>query len=205
LFVKFWIVATMTLFCSLAFGQANPGPNVVHANGLFAFANTFENGTSTFLTVTRGTDASGEPTTFLFLSMFTLTPDGFITTFSNGFVPNDMLRGDNPAHIQLMVDTSQIPGFFSTTCTFVFFPNFTQSCTNGPLGVIDLEWKQDGSFSTHSVSTTQVTFPLFTMQSHGESDTASGTVNGSILGSLVVNVSANSGVNHNVTLTLTKN
>jgi hypothetical protein len=203
--VRFSIVATVVLFCSLAFGQADPGANVVHANGLFAFANTFANGTSTFLSVSRGTGPSGEPATFLFLSMFTLTPDGLITTFSAGFVPNETLRGDNPAHIQLTVDTSQVPGFPSSTCTFVFFPNFTETCTDGPLGVIDLEWKQNGSFSTHSVSTTQVTFPLATIQSHGESDTASGTVNGSILGSPVVNVGANSGVNHNITLTVTKN
>jgi hypothetical protein len=115
------------------------------------------------------------------------------------------LRGDNPANISLTVDTSQVPGFFSTTRTFVFFPSFSETCTGGPFGVIDLQWKQIGNFSTHSVSTVQQNFGVVTLQSHGESDTALALVNGSILGSPMANAVGNSGVNHNTTLTLIKN
>jgi hypothetical protein len=204
--VRFSIVATVVLFCSLAFGQTAPGANVFHANGASAAVMAFDNGTSTVLRVARTADfLTGEPTTFLLYSMTSFTPDGFINTFGSGLVPNNAFRGDNPANLILTVDTSQIPGFTSTTCTTVFVPTFSQICTEGPRGVIDVDWKQNGIFSTHSVSTLQQNFGGFTMQSHGESDFGDALANGSILGHAAANAAAFSGVNRGVTLTLIKN
>jgi len=203
--VRFSIVATLVLFSSLAMAQSNSGAKAIHANGASASVFTFNNDINVFLNVGRGTDSPvGGQGTFLVFTTFSFTPDASISTFGNGFVPNEVLRGDSTAHLTLNVDTSQLTSFQTTTCTFTF-STFTTSCASGPVGIIDLEWQQDGAFNTHSIATTQQNFGQFSLQSHGESDFSSASVNGSVLGMPLVNGSGESGVNHNTTLTLIKN
>lgn len=205
--MKFSLLGAVMLFSTLLLGQGDPNatPNVFHADGTFASLSAFNNGASVFLNVSRGSNSfTGGQSTFLFYDSFSSTPDGFVSTFGSGQIPSDSLTGGNPAHLVLNVDTSQLTSFFTTTCTFSF-SNFTFTCTSGPGGLINIEWKQDGNFSFHSVATTQQSFFQFTIQSHGESDSGSATANGSVVGIPLNDASGSAGTNRSVTISLFKN
>lgn len=201
--MKFSLLVAVLFFSTLLLGQGDPN-STFHADGIFAGLFVSNNGASMFLNVTRGNELTGEQSTFLFYDSFTPTPDGFISTFGSGLIPSDSFTGGSPARLALNVDTSQVPSFTATTCTFSL-TNFTSTCTGGPEGLINVEWKQDGNFSFHSVATTQQSFFQATMQFHGESDQGSATVNGSLLGVPLNNAMGSTGTNRSATISVFKN
>ena len=196
------VIATV-LFSAMLFAQSNP--TVVHGNGAFASLTTVSNGSNINLNINSGTDSSGQQTTFLFFNIFTFNSDGTETSIAGtGFIPNGAFSGGNPANLSLNLDTSQITGFQTTTCN-VDITTFTVTCADGPTGVIAINWKPDGAFSVHSVSTTQVNFSQFTFQSHGESDQTSATANGTLVGFSLTDASGQAGTNHNKSMSLVRN
>jgi hypothetical protein len=59
--------------------------------------------------------------------------------------------------MSLNVDTSQVSGFQAQTCTVVFQPTYSSTCTAGPYGDIQLDWQNNdysSSTTNHDVSLT---------------------------------------------------
>lgn len=198
--MKVITLALAVLFTSLAMTAQSNTHIVMHQDGAFANADAFNGGTSLTAEVSRGTDFfTGQPTTFLFYTTFVDTPDGFTETFGSGTIPNDSFKGDDPAHLMLDVDTSQLTTIFATSCTFSF-STFTFTCSPAQGGMIDLEWRQSKFFSTKTTNDTQQTFFQARINSHVVSDTSSANIAGSFIGLDVTNGFAIVGVNHSSTV-----
>jgi hypothetical protein len=197
------LIFSMLFYAVFASGQAVTSHDVVHQEGAAASVDFSQDGGFFSLHVSRGTVEPGTgPQVFIFYQSFSSSPDGsFSETFASGSLPSSAFQGDSAAHLTLNVDTNQVASFTATTCTFTFFPQFTETCMPGALGVIQLEWIQSHNSTTHSViSQTQVFNPA-RVETHQDSDTASADVTGSILG-ITVNAGGTTGVNHASTLEL---
>ncbi len=195
--MKLFALAASLLVAASMMAQA---PEPVHSSGAFASLSAFNNGSDLFLNVTRS-DNNNTETTFLNFDVFTFTPDSFTDTFAFGQVPNDSLKGDNTKHLSLNVDTSQVPSFQTTTCTFSF-NTFTFTCQPGPFGAVQIEFQQDGNFVNRTVSDTHSTFFQFDVHTQQNSDSASAFANGSVLGVAVGNGFSNIGTHRDTTITL---
>jgi len=193
--MKAMTLVAMLLFTSLAMSAQSNTHLVINEDGLFATADASIDGTNLVAQVARGTDAGGQATTFLVYATFVSTPDGFIETFGSGTIPNDSLQGNDPAHVVLDVDTSQLTTVLATTCTFNFV-NFTESCVPAPAGLIHLEWRQTKFFTLHNNSDTQEVLAQARINFHELADTASAATNGSFIGLDVNNGGGTVGVNH---------
>ncbi len=195
-------LVAMLLFATLAMSAQSNTHFVQHQDGLMGTADLFSSGESVFLQVSRGTDFfTGEPTTFIFFFSFADNPNGFTDTFGVGTIPNDSITGNDPAHVVLDVDLSQLNTVSGSSCTFNFV-DFTETCQPLPLGVVHLEWRQTRSFSLHTVSDQQQTFSNFSLNIHQNSDTASAAVTGSFLGLEISDGGGQVGINHNSELEL---
>ncbi|HEV8493270.1 MAG TPA: hypothetical protein VGR76_13420, partial [Candidatus Angelobacter sp.] len=191
--MKSIILAATVLFTSLSMMAQNNGPVVIHSNGPFAQAFAIIEGTSIDLSVSRGTGASGQLNTFLFFDIVQPTADGFIDTFASGEIPNSSLQGDDPAHMVLDVDTSQLTNFISSTCT-ISFTDSTPTCGPGTAsGLIHLEWRKANLFTTHTSTDMQQTFFQTRINSHQVTDAAFTTLTGSFFGQDVTNGSGLAG------------
>ncbi len=198
--MKSIVVASTLFFSTLLMAQGN-SPFMFHTNGAFAQASSTAGQAGVFVQVNRGTDFAGTVGTVLSFDSFSFTPDGFTDTFGFGLIPDNAFVGDNPAHLVLDVDTSQLANFVVQTCTFSFV---TSGCGPGPLGVIHIEWQQNGISANHVITDTQTTFPQAQMQQHTEADSASANAIGSFLGLPLSNNLASAGVSHNSTLEIFK-
>jgi len=196
--MKSMVVAAAVLFTSLSI-TAQTNTSIVHQDGIFAQALAFTGGTSIDLNVSRGTDASGQAETFLFFDIFQQTSDGIIDTFASGQIPDGSLQGDDPAHVVLDVDTSQLTNFISSSCMFSFI-TFTETCGPAPAGLIHLEWRQIRATTTHTSLGMQQTFFQFRTSTHQVSDSASAALSGSIFGFDPSDGGGEVGVNHGSTI-----
>jgi hypothetical protein len=201
--MKHLFFSTLLFYAVFASGQAFISHDVVHQDGATASMGFSQDGGFISLDVSRGTVAPGNsPQAFIIYEIFSSSPDGSLTeTFASGSIPSDSLHGDSAAHMTLNLDTSQASSFTTTTCTFTFFPQFTESCVPGALGVIQLDWIQSHNSTTHSVVSQTQVFNQARIETHQDSDTASAVVTGSFLG-IAVNAGGTTGVNHGSTLEL---
>lgn len=181
--------------------------NIVHhENGLFATVSAIaaDGGTRVSLNVSRGTDPlTGQASTLIFFDTFVETDDGFTDTFGAGTIPNNAITGDDPAHVVLDIDTSQVTTLTLTTCTFSF-GSFTETCGPTPAGTIHLEWRQTRTFNAHVSTDSQQTFSQVRINFHQVSDSASANVTGSLLGLDINTGDGAAGVNHNSVVTITR-
>jgi hypothetical protein len=204
--MKSKVFSALLLLSSLSL-MAQDNTNIVqHQNGLFATVSAIATDAETrvFLNASRGTDPlTGQPSTLVFFDTFVETGDGFTDTFGSGTIPNDAITGDDPAHLVLDVDTSQVTTLTVTSCTFSF-STFTQSCGTTPAGTIHLEWQQTKIFNAHTSSDSQQTFSQVRINSHQVSDSASADVTGSLLGLNINTGDGSAGVNHNSVVTITR-
>lgn len=202
--MRYQVVIAVLLLCPIVlFAQTTTPATVFHSNGAFAQLLTVTpDGLEIVIQVQRGTDSSGNPSTFLTYDTFGPVPDGFVDTFASGVIPDSAFQGGDPAHLSLNIDTSQLTDFSSSSCTLSDI-DFSVICGPGTVGLIQLDWKQDNFSSTHTVSNVQQTFAQFMSQQHTVADTASALVTGSFLGA-TISASGQTGVNHNSTLQIVK-
>jgi hypothetical protein len=197
-------LALALLFLPVALLAQTSPATVFHSDGAFAQFQTVNAGMEIILQVTRGTDSSGTPATFLTYDTLTATADGFADTFGSGIIPDSAFSGGDPAHLSLNVDTSQVTTFTATACDFSL-NDFTFVCGPGPVGVIQIDWQQDRAFTTHIVANIQQTFTQFMEQQHTISDSGSATATGSFLGATIdPPATGQAGVNHNSLLQIFK-
>jgi hypothetical protein len=203
--MKSKVFSALLLLSSLSLMAQDNAPIVQHQDGLFANASAVSNDTSVFAVVSRGSALfTGQATTFIFFDMITFTPDGFTDTSGVGTIPNDAIKGDDPAHVVLDIDLSQLTTVSGATCTFNIVDS-TQNCSPTPLsGVIHLEWRQTKLVSIHATSTFQQTFFQFQINSQVESDSSSAAATGSLLGFDMSNGNGQVGVNHASTMVFLK-
>lgn len=202
--MKFPIVAVVVLFASSLMAQSTGPVLSFHSRGTFAQLVTFQNGSDILLTVTRNGEAGDQATTLLSYSIFSSTATGFTDTFAFGLIPNESLQGGNDKHVGLNVDTSQISSFQATTCTFDF-TTFTNTCQPGTLGLVQLDWQQDGNSSSHLIANQRQTFFQFTTHEQRNTDAASATANGSVAGIPVTAGFGTIGTNHDSLMEFFKN
>jgi len=213
--MKYRIFAVVVLFASSLMAQSNPTPPAsaqgsggpifsFHSRGTFAQFFSFQNNSDVFLSVSRNGEAGQQASTFLNFSSFTFNSDGFTDTFAFGQIPNESLRSGGDKRVSLNVDLSQVSSFQITTCTFNF-TNFTFNCQPGPFGVVQVDWVQDGNFSTHLLSNERQQFFQFTIHTQQDSDSSSASVSGSVTGIPVNNGFGNIGVHHDTQMEFFKN
>lgn len=168
-------VAAVCLFSSLLAAQTTTS---FHSAGGGAFAVTNVNGTAIQIDVNRG-DTSALLLTFT----STQNPDGSVTTTTgSGTIPNADFFSSTLEHMSLNVDTSQVPGFQSTTCTSSFTPFFTETCGPGPLGVIQVNWVNNRIIIISGVQEQHRTFFGVTVDLHIDASADSANASGSFLG-----------------------
>lgn len=196
-------VFVVSLLAAVSMMAQSPAAQVqtIHSSGAFANLSAFANGSDLFLNVNRS-DNNGQRTTFLNFDIFSFSNNSFSDTFGFGQIPNDSLVGDSTKRVSLNVDTRQLSSFQTVTCTFDF-TTFTESCQPGPFGVIQLDFQQDGAFSTRTISDNDTKFFQFEFRNQQNSDSASASANGSVVGIPITNGFGNIGTNRDTTITLT--
>jgi hypothetical protein len=204
--MKSKVFSALLLLSSLSLMAQDNTHVVQHQNGLFATVSAIDAGGTTrvFLNASRGTDPlTGQASTLVFFDTFVQTDDGFTDTFGSGTIPDNAITGDDPAHVVLDIDTSQVTTLTITSCTFSF-SSFTQSCVTPPAGTIHLEWRQTKIFNAHNSTDSQQTFSQVRINFHQVSDSASANVTGSLLGLDITTGDGSAGVNHNSVVTITR-
>lgn len=194
------LFAAVCLFTSLLAAQTTV--TSFHSTAESAAVTATVNGAQISVSVFRG-DSSA------FIDFFSdaENPDGSITeTFGLGTIPGADFTNNGMEHMSLNVDTSQVPGFSSTTCTFTFTPFFNSSCSQGPLGVFQVDWTNNRITSSTLLSEDHETRGgSETVDSHVDSDQSSADASGSFLG--LSFSAADNGVvslNRDTTITITQ-
>lgn len=183
-------VSVITL-CSLAFAQSSSPVFSTRMSGEFADA-TFPTGHFMNISVSQGTNTSGQEQTVLIYSYGFSNPDGSSTIWiGGGTIPNDSFMTGSDAVAHLNVDTTQVSGFFTLSCTT------GSSCTRGPVGVIQIDWNRNGFSSSRSSQDTWRT--LEGARFHTQANTAlnSATAGGSFFGIAINTEAGNIGTDSN--------
>jgi hypothetical protein len=174
------------------------GGNQFHfvSNGPTGFVNWFNGADSTNpgggfvygqVSVSRGGTAD-HPQTFLYY--FIQQCDEFYNcTFSegSGLIPNaDLTGGLSGTQLHLQTNTTGNPSFFTY---------------GGPTGLVKVDWRGNGLFSSSSTGTSQQRYPGVTFKLQGSSSSSSATASGSVVGTPIPpSPYGNIGTNHNVTI-----
>jgi hypothetical protein len=173
------LIILMLAFASFATGQT------VSIQGAGDQASTFleTSGGHINLTVTKGTGASGNPSTLLMFHNETGNPDGTVTSVIGlGQIPDNAFTSNGPSRMNLSVDTSQVAGFKNTTCIFTPSPNFGFTCSPSQGGPIQVSWTGNGINSDAGTEHRDTTIGPVTMHVDGHGSFSSADTQGSILG-----------------------
>lgn len=171
-----------------------------HAKGAFAQSNF----TNVSLSVYSG-DASFNALPFVIYSTFQANADGSYTFGSGeGVVPSSDFAGNNVQQMSLNVDTSQVSGFNASTCVVYFVPTYSYTCTPGPYGVIQVNWQQNGNYSTSSTSNFSGSNGPYSTHVIDDSQYTSANSSGTFLGTSVVDYGSSTGTSHGSTVTVSK-
>jgi hypothetical protein len=157
------------------------------------------------VSVSRGLTTSSGSTASLQYAAFSITTDpttGNFTsiTFTNEFGPilPSAFTGQNTQNLALNIDTSTLDPttFNSESCTLSLI-DFSLTCGAGPLGVINLQFQENGAQRTtvHALQQEVTNGPITTV-SHQRSDNSTANYQGTIYGTTVSGASATVGVNH---------
>jgi hypothetical protein len=139
---------------------------------------------------------------------FQLSDDNNTETFTSifGEIPNSAFTGNNTKSLVLDLDTSTLDPSVSSseTCT-VDLNQLTVVCTAGPLGVIHLEFHENGVQATKILNHVEADIlgPVTTLI-HSSSDNGSANVQGSLFGVPVSSSFATVGVNHSSSIEITR-
>jgi hypothetical protein len=165
-------------------------------------------GASFNVNVSRGSSSTSPASTFINFTSFQLSDDNNTETFTSifGEIPNSAFTGKNTKSLVLDLDTSTLDPSVSSsqTCT-VDLNQLTVVCTAGMLGVIHLEFQENGVQATKILNHVEedVLGPVTTLI-HSSSDNGSANVQGSLFGVPVSSSAATVGVNHSSSIEITR-
>lgn len=189
-------LAAVCLFSSLLAAQTTTS---FHSKAEGAFALVNANNTSTEIQVNRGDTST-------FLDVFAVTPGsngGFTVTSGFGTIPNADFVTSGLQRMALNVDTSQVPGFQSVTCTVSFTPFFNETCQPGPVGLIQINWTGNRIQTFSVIEERHTTQGGLTVDLHINADQISANASGSYLGfSFPAADNAITDMNHDTTITI---
>lgn len=178
-------------------------------DGAFAQFSANTSTSSLSVNVSRGSTNDVASTTLNY-SDVEFAPDfsslTIVTIF--GSIPNSAFVGENTRSLVVNLDTSQLDLAVSSSqsCTLDFV-TFNVTCGPGPLGLIHLEFQENGITRTRilELDEEQVVGPV-TTRTHARSDTGSANMQGTLFGTPVSSSqgTATVGVNHQSTLVITK-
>lgn len=160
------------------------------------------------INVSRGSSSTSPASTLINFTSFQLSADNSIETFTNifGEIPNSAFTGKTTKNLVLDLDTSTLDPSVSSseTCT-VDLNQLTVVCTAGPLGVIHLEFSENGVQATKILNHVEedIAGPVTTLI-HSSSDNGSANVQGSLFGVPVSSSAATVGVNHSSSVEITR-
>ena len=201
-----WVLPFVSALCLFAMqGILSAQTSTFHASGEFAEIITNINGSTVLLFAARG--CTGSPcftsNTILVFDSFALTPNGSVFVEGEGVIPDDALQADSPEHVTLNLDTTQVPGFQITSCSFV--PGSGFKCQPGQGGVIQIEWRRTQANSTTTMQETHTTSGPFVTNFHQNQDFFSAVSSGTFLGSSFSDRSRSTiGTNKDTTITLSR-
>jgi len=197
------LLLAILLFSSAALAS---GQTVsIQGAGDSAATTAFANGAVIHLSVNNGTDASGNPITLLSYTVDTTNPDGSTTENSGfGLIPNSAFTSQ-VNKMNLAVDTSQVAGFFSETCTF---SSSGVTCSSSQMGLIQAAWTDNHLFSEtdtlHEVETGANITTHLDDRGVNESANAQGSVLGFAFSDIGSAFFSFIGSNHTHTITISK-
>jgi len=178
-------------------------------DGAFAQFSASTPTSSLSVNVSRGSTNDVASTTLNY-SDVEFAPDFSSLTIVNifGSISNGAFVGDSTKSLLLNLDTSQLdPAVSSSQSCTVDFVTFTSTCGPGPLGLIHLEFQENGINRTRilELDQEQVVGPV-TTRTHQKSDTGSANMQGTVFGTPVSSSqgTATVGVNHQSTLVITR-
>lgn len=200
---RFVAFAAIVLFPILLMGQSTQFKFT--QDGAFASISLFTPPfTSVGLTVSSGTGNTAS----LQYALVSEPADFSSITITNVFgpIPASAFTGQNTQQLSLNIDTSTLPAgtVFSETCT-ISFTTFIETCGPGPVGLIQLSFRENDTVSTQiNLHQVQTSGPVTTRTSQ-RSDNSTANVQGTVFGTDVSTASAQVGVNHMSTIEVTRN
>jgi hypothetical protein len=177
-----------------------------NASGAYAESFFTANNSSVTLFAARGCPAlpcSGSNGTIIVWFAFNTNPDGTHSfTEGDGVIPDSAFQVSGLKHMSLNVDTSQVAGFKTMTCTFV--PG-GWTCSNGPFGVMQADWEATEQSSSTNKEDTTTTIGPFTTKTKDDQAHTSGGATGTFLGTAFSDNSRTTlGTNKSHTKSMTK-
>lgn len=176
-----------------------------NASGAYAESSFTTNNSFVNLFVARGCTVTPCTNigTFIVWFSFNNNSDGTMSvTEGDGIIPDTAFQSATLDHMSLNVDTSQVPGFSTVTCTMnagVF------NCNNGPFGVMQADWHSTQQASNDDIEDVTTVSGPFTVKTHDDSKSTSGMVSGTFLGSAFSDSSRTTlGTNRSHTHSITK-
>lgn len=174
------------------------------------FASVFTSGSNLNfnLSISRGSSSTSPTSTFINFASFQVSDDNNTQTVTSifGEIPNSAFTGNTTSSLVLDLDTSTLDPAVSSsqTCTITFNP-LSATCGPGPLGVIQLQFHENGVVATKILKHVEedIFGPVTTLL-RSTSDNGSADVQGSIFGIPVASSSATVGVNHSSTIEITR-
>lgn len=177
--------------------------------GAFASVSASTGPQSSFsVNVSRGSSSTSPTSTFITFNSSQVASDNTTVTVTSifGEIPNSAFTGNNTKNLVLDLDTSTLDPSVSSseTCT-IDLNELTIVCNPGPLGVIHLEFQENGVQATKILNHVEedILGPVTTLI-HNSSDNGSANVQGSLFGMPVSSSSASVGVNHNSSIEITR-
>ena len=200
-----WILTLLSALLLAAAGTASAQTTTFHASG--EFAETFVNANGTFLNLFAARGCISDPcfsnNTFIVFFATVRTVNGVEFIQGDGVIPDSAFDASSPDHATLTIDTRQVSGFKSTSCTFVSGRGFVFQ--PGPAGVIQAEWKRTRAGSSTLVEEDHTTQGPFVTHSHKNQDFFSAVSTGSFFGtSFSDRTRSRIGTNHNTVITRTQ-
>lgn len=153
--------------------------------------------------VSRGLTTASGATASLQYSAFSITTDPTTgnpvsVTFTNEFgaIPPTTFTGQNTKNLALNIDTSTLdPTVFTAETCVLDLTTFLETCGPGPLGVINLQFRENDFQSTVINLHQEVTNGPVMTRTHQRSDNSTANVAGTIYGTAVSSTGAQVGVN----------
>lgn len=150
--------------------------------------------------VSRTASTSSGSSATLSYQAFSSSPDftSITSTQIVGAIPASSFTGQNTQNLVLDFDTGQLdPSTSSSLTCMIDLTTFTVTCGPGPVGQIQLAFRENGVQRTRVLALEQVsTNGPFTTRVHQRSDNSSANVEGTIFGVPVSSTTATVGINH---------
>lgn len=198
----------LMLFLPLALTAENHHMKFTQSGEFASFSASPDPLTNVNLTVSRSSSTTGGSSANLNYFSFTVAPDFNSETFVQivGEIPTSAFTGQSTQDLVLNLDTSTLDPTttFNESCT-LDLTTFIETCSPGPLGLIHLEFHENGIQRTQVLDFDEViTNGSNVTRIHQTSDNGTANMNGSIFGVPFSSTSATVGVNFGTTVEFMK-